>query len=154
MVRLACNGMNTFLNRLGGCGDASIAVGILDGRVDLTHSCFAGAHLSEIGATSAPIDPTSAAVVHGTQIASILFGRQGSSVPGIVPQCRGISVPIFVSHDDQIGCSQVDLARAILLAVENGAHVIRWFDLRIAAMEVPSPHFVERRTADPTVSAR
>ena len=44
------------------------------------------------------------------------------------------------------------IVKIVFWCVENGAHVIRWFDLRIAAMEVPSPHFVERRAADPTVS--
>jgi hypothetical protein len=46
------------------------------------------------------------------------------------------------------------IVKIVFWCVENGAHVIRWFDLRIAAMEVPSPHFGERRAADPTVSVR
>src|SRR5262249_50506177 len=43
-----------------------------------------------------------------------------------VPFCRGISIPIFSAGEDRplSGCSQIDLARALGLAVQHGAHLI------------------------------
>lgn len=63
---------------------------------------------------------------HGTHVASIIFGQHGSPVRGIAPNCRGLIVPVFA--DGREGglapCSQIDLARAITQAVEQGANVI------------------------------
>src|SRR5262249_17216449 len=45
---------------------------------------------------------------------------------GIAPNCRGLIVPLFRDGiaSGLAPCSQLDLARAILLASQNGAHVI------------------------------
>jgi cyanobactin maturation PatA/PatG family protease len=60
---------------------------------------------------------------HGTHVASTIFGQHGSSVCGIAPSCRGLILPVF--SDAQRGkLSQINLARAINQAVEQGAHVI------------------------------
>jgi cyanobactin maturation PatA/PatG family protease len=59
---------------------------------------------------------------HGTHVASIIFGQPESEVPGIVPQCRGLLVPIFA--DDRCSATQLDMARAIEQAANAGAHVI------------------------------
>jgi cyanobactin maturation PatA/PatG family protease len=59
---------------------------------------------------------------HGTHVASVLFGQHGSEVEGLVPNCSGFVIPIFNSESRSV--SQLDLARAIELAVEKGAHVI------------------------------
>jgi cyanobactin maturation PatA/PatG family protease len=59
---------------------------------------------------------------HGTHITSILFGQHGSEVEGLVPNCSGFVIPIFSNEAGSV--SQLDLARAIELAVEKGAHVI------------------------------
>src|SRR5689334_8803091 len=111
--------MRSLLSVLGSRGDPSIAVAVLDGRIDTGHPCFTGATIEEpLGVGAAP-DLASPDVVHGTHVASILFGQSDASVLGIVPRCRGISVPIFEGSARH--CSQVDLARGILLAVEHGA---------------------------------
>lgn len=67
-----------------------------------------------------------AAVQHGTQIASIIFGQHRSSLKGLAPQCRGLVIPIFTDGKREAiaPCSQLDLARAILLAANHGAHII------------------------------
>lgn len=63
---------------------------------------------------------------HGTHVTSIIFGQHDSPVRGIAPHCRGLIVPVFT--DGREGglapCSQIDLARAITQAVEQGANVI------------------------------
>jgi cyanobactin maturation PatA/PatG family protease len=105
-------------------GDREICVAILDGPVDLTHPSLAGASLSALE-TLVPASPDGgAASRHGTHVASIVFGR--GAIAGIAPDCRGLIVPIFGSGADGglMMCSQMDLARAILQALEGGAHII------------------------------
>lgn len=51
------------------------------------------------------------------------FGRPDGPVPGIAPRCRGLILPVF--RDYQHGrLSQLDLARAIEQAVQQGAQII------------------------------
>ena len=101
-------------------GDARICIAVLDGPVDRSHPCFAEARLTALPTlvSESPGDGRMAA--HGTHIASMLFGRPGSAIRGIAPACRGVLVPIY--SDARGGAaSQLDLARAINLAVEAGA---------------------------------
>ena len=111
------------IGMLGCRGDESIVVAVLDGRIDRSHPCFEGAHIVEPIGCADPIELNAPSVAHGTHVASILFGQSEGSILGIVPQCRGISIPIYNTHHAS-HCSQVDLARAILIAIEHGAHVI------------------------------
>jgi cyanobactin maturation PatA/PatG family protease len=105
-------------------GDPRIRVAVLDGPVDLAHPCFAGARL-ELPLGQPAFDPGSAAARHGTHVASIIFGQPGGGVEGIAPGCTGLVIPIFRDRGDgSLACSQLDLARALLAAIENGAHII------------------------------
>jgi cyanobactin maturation PatA/PatG family protease len=53
----------------------------------------------------------------------LIFGQPGTSVRGIAPRCRGLILPVF--QDFQEGhLNELDLARAIERAVEEGAHLI------------------------------
>jgi cyanobactin maturation PatA/PatG family protease len=63
---------------------------------------------------------------HGTHIASVIFGQHDSSIQGIAPDCRGLIAPIFTENINGAlaPCSQIDLARAILQAVQQGANII------------------------------
>ncbi len=61
--------------------------------------------------------------VHGTHVASVLFGQPGGPVAGIAPRCRGLVAPVFRDTPER-RLSQLDLARAIEQAVQEGAHVI------------------------------
>ena len=63
-------------------------------------------------------DPMS---LHGTHVASLLFGQPGSPVFGLAPRCRGVIAPVF--RDGQ-RLSQLDLSRAIEQAVGAGANII------------------------------
>jgi hypothetical protein len=62
------------------------------------------------------------ASAQGTHLASLIFGQPCSSVEGVAPLCRGLIAPIF--SDDRPGCSQADLAQAIVMALDHGAHII------------------------------
>lgn len=74
--------------------------------------------------------PTSAhqgpATNHGTHVASVVVGQQDGPFSGIAPLCRGLVVPIFRDgpNNSLAACSQLDLARAISQAVQEGAHII------------------------------
>src|SRR5262245_46363402 len=110
-------------------GDPRVLVAVLDGPVDRSHPSLTGARLDvvEVVASSAPM-PGGPATRHGTAVASLIFGRHGAESPawGMAPGCRGLIVPIFEDTDPaprpdepfRPACSQLDLARAILTAIE------------------------------------
>lgn len=117
-------------------GDPRVVVAVLDGPVDRSHPALVGARLkaAAAGAFVAP-QVGGPATTHGTLVASLIFGQHSPSSPirGMAPRCWGIVVPIFsdaASNGHELKevsvptCSQVDLARAISLAQERGAHVI------------------------------
>jgi hypothetical protein len=60
---------------------------------------------------------------HGTHIASMILGRHGSAVRGIAPLCQGVIAPVF-SDSGPGRTSQLDVARAINQAVQDGANII------------------------------
>lgn len=60
---------------------------------------------------------------HGTHVTSLIFGQPNTSVLGVAPRCQGLLLPVF--RDFQEGrLSQLDLARAIEQAVQEGAQII------------------------------
>ena len=107
-------------------GDPRICIAVLDGPVDQSHSCFQNAELSQLTTLTSGVANQGIATQHGTHVASIILGQHSSSVQGIAPNCRGLIVPIFGdgAGDRLAPCSQIDLARAITQAVEQGANVI------------------------------
>lgn len=120
-------------------GSPHICIAVLDGPIDLDHPCFLGANIATpLGAGF--VDTASKAAAHGTHVASIIFGQPGSPAPGLAPDCRGVSVPIFAdAGEGGLACTQVELARAILIAVENGAHVINISGGQLAGDREPEP---------------
>lgn len=102
-------------------GDPRVCVAVLDGPVALSHPCFAGADLTVLD-TLVPNDVDDRPMsMHGTHVASLLFGQPGSPVFGLAPRCRGVIAPVF--RDGQ-RLSQLDLSRAIEQAVGAGANII------------------------------
>lgn len=85
--------------------------------------------------------PPGQASAHGTHVASVIFGQSENSVLGIAPSCRGLIVPIFADGPPDTGLtsSQLDLARAILLAVENGAQIINISGGQLTPSGEPEP---------------
>ncbi|GAB4374918.1 MAG: hypothetical protein Kow00121_20000 [Elainellaceae cyanobacterium] len=104
-------------------GDIRVCIAILDGPVDQTHPCLKGANLTRLPTLIADSAGAGPMAGHGTHITSVVFSQPGNPVQGIAPGCRGLIVPVF-SDSRQGPLSQLDLARAINQAVEQGAHVI------------------------------
>ena len=102
-------------------GDRRVRIAVLDGPVDRSHTCFTGASLEQL---EAPSQSGDSAAAHGTAVASILYGQPGSPVQGIVPRCHGILLPVLHQQEETPRGSQIDLARGIALALQNGAAVI------------------------------
>ncbi len=110
-------------------GNIAICVAIIDGKVNTNHPAFRGANLEVLetytGSSSFNIGASSH---HGTHIASVILGQYTSEgkYKGIAPRCEGLSLPVFFddANGDISPCSQLDLARAILQAVDAGAHII------------------------------
>lgn len=107
-------------------GSPEIVVAVLDGPVDRSHPCFRGARLRQVETLVAATEQQGRSSQHGTHVASVIFGRHGGPVDGVAPGCSGLLVPIFAEQADgaPIPCSQIDLARGITQAVEQGAHII------------------------------
>ena len=104
-------------------GNSEVCVAVLDGLVDLKHPCFEGANLTQLPTlVQGQATPQSEMSLHGTHVASIIFGQPNSSVSGIAPHCRGLIVPIFSDYHRRT--SQLNLARAIEQAVNAGANII------------------------------
>ncbi|MGW1680261.1 S8 family serine peptidase [Saccharopolyspora sp. NPDC002376] len=102
-------------------GDERIQVAVLDGPVDLSHPAFADTEIRQEAPFGSEDGAGSASEAHGTAVASVIFGGQHSAVPGIAPRCRGLTVPVFSAG--QRTTSQLELARAVELAVEAGAQL-------------------------------
>ena len=98
----------------------------MDGPVDTSHPCFRGLSLTAVAPLVPPAVSTGAASRHGTHVASVIFGQIGSPVEGIAPDCHAIFIPVFADGPagEFLNCTQLDLARAISRAAQEGAHVI------------------------------
>jgi subtilisin family serine protease len=134
-------------------GDPRIVIGVLDGPVDVQHPAFATAKLTVAALVASTVpDPAGAATRHATAVASLIFGghHRSSPVAGIAPGCRGLIVPIFddstiTEHNDRRSlpvCSQLDLARALLVAADHGVHIIN----------VSAGEFIPAGVADPVLA--
>jgi subtilisin family serine protease len=124
-----------------GGGDPGVTIAVLDGPVDRTHDCFRGARLTplEVKPQSRAVDGV--ATAHGTHAASVIFGQPCSSVEGVAPLCRGLIVPIFGL--DRPSCNLRDLAYAIQLAVDHGAHIICISGSRFIEFDEANPVLAE-----------
>ena len=122
-------------------GDPRICIAVLDGPVDQSHPCLAGASLTAIETLACADATDGPASRHGTHVASIIFGQPGSLVEGVAPDCRGIILPVFGNgpRNALVMCSQLDLARAILLALEHGAHIINISGGQLSVTGAPEP---------------
>lgn len=107
-------------------GDPRVCIAVLDGPVDQSHPCFNGIRLTRLKTLVADAAYDGPACRHGTHITSIIFGSHGGPIAGIAPQCHGLIIPVFADNGEHSrpSCSQLDLARAILQAVEQGAQII------------------------------
>ena len=120
-------------------GDPGICIAVLDGPVDEEHPCFRGAHLAHLPTTADPACGGGTASSHGTHVASIIFGQHDGPVRGVAPGCAGLIAPIFADEGSLSACSQLDIARAVLQAVEAGAHVINISAGQFTTASEPDP---------------
>lgn len=121
-------------------GDPRICIAVLDSPVDQSHPCFEGANLTQIQTLVSGFAISKSVAQHGTHVTSIIFGQPSSSVPGIAPGCRGLIVPVFADEEESLApCSQLDLARAITQAVEQGANVINISGGQLTQSAEPDP---------------
>jgi cyanobactin maturation PatA/PatG family protease len=102
-------------------GDERVTVAVVDGLIEQHHPALTRVKLTELREVWPGGPASGQAAAHGTAVASVLFGRHDGPVPGVAPGCRAVSVPVFAEGRRT---SQLDLARAIELAADAGAHVI------------------------------
>jgi hypothetical protein len=102
-------------------GHSDVCVAVIDGTAELGHPAFQHSQLTSSKFWPSSQQPdTSPMGLHGTHVASLLFGS--GPVQGICPDCRGYLIPLLPSVKRAV--PQLDLARAIEEAVEMGAHII------------------------------
>lgn len=136
MAELSRPGWRTELDRVtsGALGDPRIRIALIDGPVDLAAPSLHGAALETLD-TPDPDTPTT----HGTSVAGILF----DPASGLVPRCTGLLIPILREHDGSLAASQLDLARAIALALGHGASIINISAGEFDATGEPRPHLAD-----------
>ncbi|MCL4204285.1 MAG: S8 family serine peptidase [Pirellulaceae bacterium] len=107
-------------------GVPDVCVAVLDGPIDCQHPALEGANLKQLDSFTASGRQRGLPLLHGTHVASLIFGQHPGPFRGVAPHCRGIVIPVFDERDDGslIPCPQLDLARAISLAIAVGANVI------------------------------
>jgi len=116
-------GLRELRDRVSG-GSRQVVVAVIDGPVDHEHPALAGAHLRAAGADHGSGAASDALTMHGTHVASILFGQPGSDVEGICPNVTGITIPVFNAHTGR--AQQLGIARAIEAAIAEGAQIINF----------------------------
>ncbi|MBE9031982.1 PatA/PatG family cyanobactin maturation protease [filamentous cyanobacterium LEGE 11480] len=122
-------------------GYPTVKIAVLDGPVDTTHPSLQDAQLSKLPTLVSSAPGVGRMSEHGTHITSVIFGQHDSEIRGIAPACNGIIAPIF--SDDKARLSQLDLARAINQALDQGAHVIN-----ISGGELSAPDAAETILAE------
>ena len=122
-------------------GSSDICVAVLDGPIDCQHPAFDGANLKQLDAFTTSGRQRGMPLLHGTHVTSLIFGQHPGPLRGVAPRCRGVVIPVFDQHEDGtlIPCSQLDLARAISLAMAVGANVINISGGRNDATGQPEP---------------
>ena len=105
-------------------------VALIDGPVVIDHPGFAAGNVREMVGTrnAACVRSASAACLHGTFVAGILFARRGSAAPAICPACTLLVRPIFgetpASNEEMPRATREEVATAITESVQAGANVI------------------------------
>jgi subtilisin family serine protease len=106
-------------------GDPGFCIGLVDGRVDVSHPELADASIHHVGDEGSN-PPAPAAITHATFAAGVLVGGRGGVVPALVPRCTLLVCPIFgaAAQASMPSTSPADLAYALAMLVTAGAKVI------------------------------
>jgi subtilisin family serine protease len=111
-------------------GRTEVAIGLIDGSVDMKHSELVDANIRDISERSSGqcVRSSSTACVYGTFIAGILCGKKSSVAPAICPDCTLLVRPIFteitLGSEDMPSATPTDLATAIIESINAGARIL------------------------------
>ncbi len=110
-------------------GISEIKVGLIDGPIVMNHPALAYENIREVPGKSGTCAQTgSAACLHGTFVAGILFAKRDSTAPAICPSCTLLVRSIFTETTQKDGqmpsATPEELAIAIMECVESGVRVI------------------------------
>lgn len=111
-------------------GSPEVKIGLVDGPVLTHHPELASDHLREVSGPNGGTctQAASAACLHGTFIAGILFAKRNSSAPAICPNCTVVVRPIFPETTSGIesmpSATPQELAEAIQNCLNAGVRVI------------------------------
>jgi subtilisin family serine protease len=109
-------------------GSPAVAVGMIDGPVDLSHPDLQGTPAEGVGTGQAACrEAASEACHHGTFVAGILSARRGGPAPAICPGCTLLVRSIFCEAPLVSACPAVtpaELARAVAESVDAGARIL------------------------------
>jgi len=109
-------------------GRPEVAIGLIDGPVDLDHPDLSRNSIRELQgeAATACAGRRSAACVHGTFMAGELSARRGMAVPALCPDCVVLVRPIFSDRSEGhvAYASARELASALIQCVDAGARII------------------------------
>jgi cyanobactin maturation PatA/PatG family protease len=112
-------GLPEELGRLGPA-DPSVLIGIIDGVPDLSPPELGGLAIET--ETSMLPDESIEPDTHGTEICALVFGSEH----GLAHGCAGLILPVFFTGGGRTSprASQMDVARALYMAVERGAAIV------------------------------
>ena len=115
-------------------GNPEIAIGIIDGPVDFSHSALEGSRIRTVKDSQlvACKKANSIACMHGTFVAGVLCAMRGLHAPAICPNCEILLYPIF--SEEQLNTNETkstipsstpeELSEAIVETIDAGAKII------------------------------
>lgn len=107
----------------------SLPVGMIDTGVNAEHDILNGARLDVVRTADEELDPSAA--VHGTAVASLLIGTEGSRVPGLIREAEVIAVDVF----SKAGSDE----RADVTALMRGLDVLSAQGVRVMNLSLAGP---------------
>jgi hypothetical protein len=100
----------------------AIPVGVIDTGVNAAHDILEGARIEVVRLSDDRLDPSRA--IHGTAVASLLVGKQGSRVPGLIPEAGLIVADIFSRDGQDERADVVAVLRGLDLMAKRGVRVV------------------------------
>lgn len=105
-------------------GRKEVRVAVIDGPVAVNHPELPAENVHLLPPGRGCTKDSSAACLHGTFVAGMLFARRSSAAPGICPKCTLLVRPIFTEGQKEVHAAPEELALAVKECVCAGAHVI------------------------------